>query len=79
LSLSFFIKWFRVGVGIIFTTNELVDSTRNFKLNASRFKQKNYEKNAPQARFFMKQNAPLARFVKRNAPQATIVSPRPSG
>jgi len=36
----------------------LVDGTRNFKSNASRFKQKKYEKNAPQARFFMKQNAP---------------------
>jgi len=31
-----------------------------------------YEKNAPQARFFMKQNAPQARFIKRNAPQARI-------
>ena len=39
------------GVGIIFTTNELVDRTRNFKSNASRFKQKEIEKNAPQARF----------------------------
>jgi len=39
-----------MGVGIIFTTNELVDRTRTFKSNASQFKQKN-EKNAPQARF----------------------------
>jgi len=35
----------------------LVDKTRNFKSNASWFKQKKYEKNEPQARFFMKQNA----------------------
>jgi len=33
---------------------------------------KNYEKNAPQARFFMKQNAPQARFIQQNAPQARI-------
>jgi len=33
---------------------------------------KNYEKNAPQARFFMKQNASQARFIKENAPQARI-------
>jgi len=31
-----------------------------------------YEKNAPQARFFMKQNAPQARLIKQNAPQARI-------
>jgi len=29
-------------------------------------------KNAPQASFFMKQNAPQARFIKRNAPQARL-------
>ena len=57
-------------VRIIFTTNELVDRTRNFKSNASWFKQKRYEKNAPQTRFFMKQNAPQARLIKQNAPQA---------
>jgi len=28
-----------------------------------------YENNAPQARFFMKQNAPQARLMKQNAPQ----------
>jgi len=28
------------------------------------------EKNAPQARFLMKQNAPQARLIKQNAPQA---------
>jgi len=50
----------------------LVDRTRNFKSNASRFKQKKHENNAPQARFFMKQNAPQARFIKQNAPQARI-------
>jgi len=41
-------------VRIVFTTNELVDRTRNFKSNASRCKQKIWkkcEKNAPQARF----------------------------
>jgi len=42
------------------------------KSNASRFKQKIYEKNAPQARFLMKQNAPQARFIKQNAPQARM-------
>jgi len=50
----------------------LVDRTRNFKSKASRFKQYNYEKNAPQARFLMKQNAPQARFIKHNAPQANF-------
>jgi len=59
-------------VGIISTNNELVNRTTNFKSNASRFKQKHYEKNAPQARFFMKQNALQARFIKRNALQARI-------
>jgi len=55
---------------IIFTTNELVYRIRNFKSNACRFKKKKYEKNAPQARFVMKQNAPHARLMKQNAPQA---------
>jgi len=36
----------------LFTTNKLIDRTKNFKSNASRFKQKKYAKNAPQARFF---------------------------
>ena len=48
----------------MFTTNELVDRIRNFKSNASRFKQILYNKNVPQARFFMKQNAPQARLIK---------------
>jgi len=48
----------------------LVDRIRNFKSNASRFKKKVYDKNAPQARFFMEQNAPQARLMKPNAPQA---------
>jgi len=39
---------------MILTTNELVDRTRNFKSNASWFKQQKYGKNAPQARFFVK-------------------------
>jgi len=43
------------------------------KSNASPFKQKNYGKNAPQARFFMKQNAPQARLIKQNAPQARFL------
>jgi len=51
-----------MGVGIIssFISNELVDIIRNFKSIASpsRFKRFLYEKNAPQARFFMKKNAP---------------------
>jgi 3-mercaptopyruvate sulfurtransferase SseA len=50
----------------------MVDRTRNFKSNASWFKQKKYEKNAPEARFFMKQNAPQARFIKQHAPQARM-------
>jgi len=33
---------------------------------------KMYEKNAPQARFFMKQNAPQAKLMKQNAPQARL-------
>ena len=61
-----------IGVGIFFTTNELVDRTRNFKSNASRFEQKNYEKNAPQARFLMEQNLPQAKLIKQNVPQARI-------
>jgi len=56
----------------IFTTNKLVDRIRNMKSNASRFKGKIYEKNAPQARDFMKQNAPQARLMKQNAPQAKV-------
>jgi len=32
-----------------------------------------YENNVPQARFFMKQNAPQARLVKQNAPQARFL------
>jgi len=59
-----------IGGGIISTTNELVEIIKNFKSNASRFKKKLYEKNAMQARFFMKQNAPQARPIKQNAPQA---------
>jgi len=57
-------------IRIIFTTNELVDRTRNFKSNASQFRQKIYGKNAPQARFLMKKNAPQARLIKENALQA---------
>jgi len=37
-----------IGVGIIFTSNELVDRTRNFKSNAPGLNLKIYEKNAPQ-------------------------------
>jgi len=59
-----------IGVGIIFTTIKLVDVIRNLKSNASRFKKILYEENAPQARFFMQQNAPQARPIKQNAPQA---------
>jgi len=44
-----------IGVQIIFTTNEFVDRIRNFKSNASQFKKMIYQKNAPQARFCMKQ------------------------
>jgi len=29
-----------------------------------------YERNAPQAKFLMKRNAPQARHIKQNAPQA---------
>ena len=57
---------------MILTTNELVDRTRNFKSNASWFKPNKYGKNAPQARFFMEQNAPKARFIRQNALQARI-------
>jgi len=32
-----------------------------------------YEKNAPQDRFLMKQNAPQARLIKQNAPQARFL------
>jgi len=41
-----------------------VDRIKNFKSNASLFKKKMYEKNALQARFFMKQNVPQARLIK---------------
>jgi len=33
---------------------------------------KKYEKNAPQARFFVTQNLLQARFIKQNPPQARI-------
>jgi len=33
-----------------------------------------YMKNAPQARFFMEQNAPQARLIKQNAPQPRILT-----
>jgi len=45
-------------------TKELVDRIRNFKSNASLFKKKLYGKNAPQARFLMKENAPQTRLIK---------------
>jgi len=48
----------------MFTTIELVDRIKTFKSNASQFKKKLYEKNASQARFIMKQNAPQARPIK---------------
>ena len=32
-----------------------------------------YEKNAPRARFLLKSNAPQARLIKQNAPQAGFV------
>jgi len=38
-----------------------------------------HEKNAPQARFFMKYNAPQARLIKQNAPQAENFRPSPHG
>jgi len=56
-----------MGVGIIFTTNELVDRTRTFKSNASQFKQKIWKKCAA-GQIFVKQNAPQARSMKQNAP-----------
>ena len=58
-----------IRVRIIVTTNELVDRIRNFKSNASLFMKILYEKNAPQARFFLKKNAPQTRLIKQNAPQ----------
>jgi len=33
-----------------------------------------YDKNAPQASLFMKQNAQQARFIKQNAPQANFLT-----
>jgi len=33
-----------------------------------------YEKNAPHARFLMKENVPQARLIKQNAPQARILN-----
>jgi len=57
----------------------LVDRARNFKSNASWFEQTNYEQYAPQSKFFMKQNAPQARFIKQNAPQARIFDAVPMG
>jgi len=56
-------------VRIIFTTNELVDRTRNSKSNASRFKQKNITKMRRRPDFYEK-HAPQARFIKQNAMQA---------
>ena len=61
-----------IGVQIIFTTNEMVDRIKNLKWNASvnEWEEDFYQKNAPQARFLMKSNAPQARLIKQNAPQA---------
>jgi len=50
----------------------LVEKIRNFKSNAFRFKKILDAKNAPQARFLMKQNAPQARLIELNAPQASF-------
>jgi len=33
-----------------------------------------YDKNTPQARFFMKQNVPEARLIKQNSPQAGFLT-----
>jgi len=52
----------------------LVDRTRNFKSNASRFKQNNYGKKCAAGQIFMKQNAPQAKFIKQNAPLARILT-----
>ena len=49
---------FSIGVEIIFTTNESVDRIKNFIWNASPNDEDG--KNAPQARFSIKQNAPQA-------------------
>jgi len=62
-----------IGVRIIFTTNELVDTTRHFKSSASQLNTKIQEKNTPQTRFFVKQNAPQARLMQQNAPQARFL------
>jgi len=62
-----------IGIGIIFTTNELVNRTRIFKSNTSRFEQKKYGKNASQARFFMEKNAPQITHITQNAPQARFL------
>jgi len=51
----------------------LANKITNFKSNAFRFKKILYTKNAPQARFLMKQNAPLARLMEENAPQASFL------
>jgi len=58
------LRSFSIGVGIIFTTSESVDIIRNYKSNAFGFKKFLYEKNAPQDRFSMKQNAPQAKPIK---------------
>jgi len=63
----------------MFTTNEFVDRIKNFKANACRCKKKKYEKNAPQARFPIKQNAPQARLMKQNVLQARFFDQVPMG
>jgi len=57
-----------VEVQIVFTTHELVDRIKNCKWNASPSdkEEDSYERNALQARFFMKQNAPQARLQWSN-------------
>jgi len=46
------------------------DNVKHTKSNIRYDNKQNYEKNVPQARFFMKQNVPQARLMKQNAPQA---------
>jgi len=54
-----------IGVGIFFTTTELLDRTRIFKSNASWFKQKIYTKMYRRPDFWMKQNAPQEGLIKK--------------
>jgi hypothetical protein len=66
-----------IAVPIISTTNELVSRIRNFKSNA--FKNKNYAKNAPQARFFYEIKCATGKIYETKCARGQIFWLSPNG